>query len=139
MPADAADPGAVEIVFGKFCGHCMGNCTQMYKISDRLLADTSDAFLRKGRESMNFNVKMSQADYNSASKLLSMIPEELYELHDSTYGCPDCADQCGYYLEIHKDGKIGRYRIDTQNYNLPAWLKEFPRKMGDLISGLHKS
>lgn len=130
-----ATNASVQVIFGKFCGHCIGNCTQMYKLSDRLLADTSNGY-RQGPESMKFNIKMSQADFNSASKILSMIPKELYELHDSTYGCPDCADQCGYYLEIHKGGKKGRYRIDTQHYNLPAWLKEFPRKMGDLITVL---
>lgn len=67
-----------------------------------------------------------------------MIPEELINGSNKTYGCPDCADQGGYYFEINTtDGKKKRYTVDTNNTNDQSTeIIEFKNRISEIIKDL---
>ncbi|MBK9487878.1 MAG: hypothetical protein IPO07_03120 [Haliscomenobacter sp.] len=57
---------------------------------------------------------------------------------DEVFGCPDCADQGGFYLEI-KQGKSTRsWRIDTNDDQIPAYLSAYTAKVGKVVDELEK-
>ena len=56
------------------------------------------------------------------------------------FGCPDCADQCGYLVQIIQyNGGTQTFKIDTQVSALPDFLKEFPEQIEAILKRLKTS
>lgn len=123
------------LVFGKFYGHCMSECATLYKLEgNQLFADELPRFT--DWEALKFKTTpLSKESYQAAKALLESFPQELLQAEE-TIGCPDCADQGGFALEIRKDGKLHRWRIDTQREALPDYLKAYVAQMDAVIARL---
>ena len=142
---DLAAPAFVELgdvdhfVFGTFYGRCLGNCTHTFKLkTSGLFADKVDrGYPEPG---MEFEEKsLSKEDIELATKLLKDFPEELYKEEGEILGCPDCADQGGFYLEIQVGKSAPRvWRIDTDDSRISAYLSAYTAKVRKVVEELQK-
>lgn len=110
-----------EIIFGRFCGECIGNCAPMFQL--KTLGNT--ATLKASYDNTYFEDEDKLAfttDLNTAKKLaiafeiMHNLPEILlkHSENEVTYGCPDCTDGCGIYVKLKQTGGITRkFHLDT--------------------------
>ena len=118
------------IIFGHFFGECGGErCLETYMLQgDSLFEDLNDSFDR----SFNFS-PLSAELFNQVSDLRTFIPDELNELDGQTFGCPDCADQGGIFLQlVDQDDKV--FTIDQDTNGLPEYLQIFAGQVNDRIA-----
>ncbi|MBL0049241.1 MAG: hypothetical protein IPP32_14240 [Bacteroidetes bacterium] len=115
-----------QFIFGKFCGECSGICAPIYKLStignaSTLWVDLTNDYFRKG-SNLKYSTNASSADNISiAYNLMWNLPKEFveYTSTDSTYGCPDCTDGCGIYIEFRRsliESKPKRFLIDLHRH-----------------------
>lgn len=104
------------LIFGKFHGFCVGeSCNEIYKLTSKnLYEDTKNKYITE--ENFKFEI---------AEHLLTEIPEELLDLENETIGCPDCADQGGYYIQFTDKEGTKTFKIDTFRDNVPSNLHSF--------------
>lgn len=123
------------LVFGKYYGHCIDECATLFKLEGtQLFADDLKRF--NDWETLKFKTEpLPNARYEAAKALLADFPQELLNAEE-TIGCPDCADQGGFALEIRKDGKLHHWRIDTNRGDLPAYLQPYVAKIDAIIEQL---
>ncbi len=110
-----------SLVFGHFFGFCQGEeCIETFQLSQNtLFEDTLDNY--QGTREF---VALSSDKYDVVQDLEQYIPTQLLALPDSTFGCPDCADQGGVFIEIHQGGNSQIWRIDQNKDQVPAFLHE---------------
>ncbi len=127
-----------HFVFGRYFGHCLGNCTTVYLLKeDGLYADLVDRGYPDSTIAFVYTSRTAEF-VTMAKKLLADFPDKLMDEEEETIGCPDCADQGGYYLEI-KQGKTTRsWWIDTDDSRMPAYLSAYTEKVGKLVDELEK-
>ena len=95
-----------EFIFGKFCGECDGICAPMYKLStignaSTLFGDlTNDFFQNESNLKFATNLNCTE-NLKLAYSIMWNIPKIFNDTStiDKTYGCPDCSDGCGIYIE----------------------------------------
>ena len=141
-PPAASGNNYSAVIFGKYCGHCLGNCTDMFRYdrradSNTLLADTTDSYLRKG--TFQFDWFLTQGQHPIANALVESIPAQLNSVSDTLtrYGCPDCADQCGFYLEtIDASQRSRKFQFDTDTAQVPQELRSFVVQLGNAVNRL---
>ena len=126
---------ADSFIFGKACGECQGNCATFFKIENgKLFADLTDYFYH---QDLSFDtVALPEDKYQIASNLLSEFPAYLENNPDKTFGCPDCADQCGFYIIVNKDGSKTYWNIDTVESNLPSEITTYINKLDEVLDML---
>jgi hypothetical protein len=120
-----------KMVFGKFCGHCLKDCSDLWLLKPdsqdgyELLKNGNDNYLRGGEPSW-IRIKSSTA-HQLAAQVLKKIPETFRSNPDTlqTYGCPDCYDQCGYLLEFDQDSVRKKVRMDTNKETLNGEVRSF--------------
>ena len=135
-----AELGDVDhFVFGTYYGHCRGNCTHTFNLkAGGLFADKVDwGYPEPG---MEFEDKsLSKEDIELATKLLKDFPVELYKEEAEILGCPDCADQGGFYLEIQIGKSAPRvWRIDTDDSQIPGYLSAYTAKVRKAVEDLQQ-
>lgn len=123
------------LVFGKYFGHCINECANLYKLEgDQLFSDDMNRFT--GWEDLKFQTKaLPQLQYDAAKALLHSLPADLLK-EPETIGCPDCADQGGFALEIRKDDRFYHWRIDTNRDQIPAYLRSYIDQIDVVIEQL---
>ncbi len=128
-------PAEQYLIFGKFFGHCLDECATLYKLEgNQLFADDMARF--NGFEDMKFKSEpLPDARTQAAKDLLAAFPQELLN-EAETIGCPDCADQGGFALEIRKAGQLRHWRIDTNRGDLPDYLKSYVDQLDAAIERL---
>jgi hypothetical protein len=131
------DLGNVEyFVFGVYYGHCLGNCAHVYKLQgNKLFADKLDRGYPEPGITFESNSRPA-ADVALAQQLLADFPADLRSEESETIGCPDCADQGGYYLEIKQEGKVSLWRIDTDESRIPKYLSAYTAKIAKILEDL---
>ena len=131
--SDSLLQGAFEIrylIFGKFCGMCPKNCATMYTYNmmgnvNTLFVDESDGFF-KGK--IVSGAPLNKIEFHQlAGGVFQKLPRLLIQSKETetTFGCPDCADQCGLYVEIGGPDTRKKFRIDTNIEALEGDLKDF--------------
>jgi hypothetical protein len=107
------------IVFGTYSGLCNGseNCIETYKLTPTELSEDSNDFY-PCKAPYQF-VLRSNSDFNQASPIQTAFSDEMFDLPDSTFGCPDCLDQGGMYIEIKKNNQIHKWHLDQIKANIP--------------------
>jgi hypothetical protein len=113
------------IIFGSSYGMCVGDCAVTYLLKSDGLYRSKD-YLKTGNVS-SFTEKLSDEKFQQLKNIPSSIPSELinYTKDEETFGCPDCADQGGYYLELIREGKKHKtFRIDTNTDQLQDYVKK---------------
>lgn len=125
------------LIFGHFYGQCIGeSCIETYKLEDqKLYEDLNDNYSLKQKyrfEELNNELFLEVKD------LPDFLPQELLSMNDSTFGCPDCADQGGLKVEFSIDGISKTFRIDQSKSQVPEYLHGFMDKINEKISLINK-
>ncbi|MGB4775194.1 MAG: hypothetical protein WBP45_08480 [Daejeonella sp.] len=115
------------IIIGYGNGFCASNCEVTYLINKDGVFRSVNYLQTKKLSS--FNQKLSEEKFKQVKDFETKIPEELINSgkDEVTFiGCPNCADQGSYYVEIVIKGKNPKcYFIDTITDELPDYLKKF--------------
>lgn len=121
-----------SLIFGHYYGECIGeDCIQTYKLSGaHLYEDTVDSYAGTGPLAF---IQRSQEDYLLVSNLMDYYPEELLSQADTTYGCPDCADQGGLFIQLSNEGTVRTFNIDQDMAAVPSYLHLFMTKVNEYI------
>jgi len=80
---------------------------------------------------------LSEEKFDLVKNLIHAIPSELIILNDSTFGCPDCADQGGINIVYNKNGSIKQWKADQDNIRNPEFLHEFRDQINEKIQLLN--
>jgi hypothetical protein len=127
------------IIFGRFCGECGGECATMYKIDfgqNKLFADHTDSYWSREEKPLVFQTAiLDTAKINLARKIWNNTPDFIATYKDriKTFGCPDCTDGCGIYLEISNQGVLRRFRIDAQTEQISGEIRAYAELLNETI------
>ncbi len=131
------------IIFGRFCGECGGECATMYKldiINNKLFADHTDSFWEyKWGTPMKFETHIdNETKILLAKQILDSIPKSILATSRPAerFGCPDCTDGCGIFLETKSDTTIKKFYIDYQTGQLTGDIKVFAEYLKKTIHKL---
>lgn len=120
------------LIFGHFYGMCFGDgCVLTYKLTDDTLF--KDAINSYSGTDFDF-APMAEDNFEAVNDLMDYFPQDLLEDNRSTFGCPDCADQGGLFIEYSKNGKVQTWRIDQSKRNSPEYLHPFMDKVNEKIN-----
>jgi len=112
------DPGlgqADYVVFGIAFGECIGDCITIFRVSElRLEEDTNSQYLTNDFQFVPSRV-LNDSQLNEARKLLHSIPGDLMQNPADRYGCPDCRDQGGIYIQYKIQGELKKVVIDPDD------------------------
>ncbi len=137
---DDTAPEAVgeSLVFGTYAGECFGDCFDVFRIDNEKLEE--DQVVDFFGEAYDFKASFTFSNelFNKYKGILKEIPNELIDGSDKTYGCPDCADQGGFYFMIQtKEGKVKKYTVDTRNTkDQSAAIIAFKNRISEIIKDL---
>ena len=118
-----------ELVFGYFFGFCQGpDCIKTYRLTRTdLFEDVNDVYPPASQSAqMPFDYQLiSQEKFALVDGLLDEIPAELLEQESQIFGCPDCADQGGFYVSWTELGETQEWFIDMSQSEIPEYLHDF--------------
>lgn len=120
------------LIFGHYYGFCQGeDCVVTYKLtSNKLYEDTKDPYGGSGP----FNFVLQPGDqFDIAKHLRNKLPARLLQEKDQTFGCPDCADQGGLFIQVSIRGSVQTWRLDQNERNVPGYLHDFMESVNDTI------
>ena len=135
---EIADP-AEYLIFGHFYGFCIGDqCIQIYKLEDNgLFLDTNKEYPRHNEFYEASFVKLDNDYYEQVKDLRDYFPTRILSEPDTVFGCPDCADGGGLYIE-YKTKEIRKYWIiDQDKRQVPAYLHEFMDLVNERIKAIN--
>lgn len=113
------------LIFGKSYGMCAGDCAHFYLVKGgQLYKDKIDRFYRTG-DILFDETPQPKTNWEAARSLINNLPSYLVEHADSTFGCPDCADQGAVYIEYATEGKTMYWHIDPSENNQPPAIKTY--------------
>jgi len=69
-------------------------------------------------------VQLPDDTYQKVRTVADSIPAQLFDETDHVFGCPDCADGGGFYLEIGDAGDKF-WLMDTGKSRIPVYLHSF--------------
>lgn len=130
-PSDSVD----YFVFGSGYCHCINNCGTFYKYTPAALVKGEGTSCQRTDYTYG-GAALPAANLAQAEALLKALPNELYMAADTTFGCPDCADQGAFHIEVKKGGDVKFWRIDTNEGAVPEFLKPFHQKMRETLEVL---
>lgn len=119
------------LIFGHFNGECFGEgCIETFKLTNKqLFEDTIDDY--RG-QSLDF-VPLGNEKFEQVKDLIDFFPNQLLYQNKTVFGCPDCADGGGLFIQYSKNGFIKSWRIDQMQRNVPDYLHNFMNKVNDKI------
>jgi hypothetical protein len=132
-----------QIIFGMYCGECDENCAPIFRLimdknAPTLSADFEDSYFNL-ESKLEFKTDLNQEkELKIANEIAENIPETLYnwKCEKERFGCPDCTDGCGYYLEfIKENGDLKVFDLDDfeETENIPKEVLEFTHFLADRI------
>jgi len=119
------------LVFGHFYGECGGeNCVETFKLTETsLYEDTNDNYV-----GIEFDfIKLGNDKFNAVKDLIDFFPNRLLATNETTFGCPDCADGGGIFVQYSENGTIRNWTIDQTKTNVPSYLHSFMDKVNEKI------
>ncbi len=127
-----------SLIFGTFAGECFGDCFDVFRIDNGKLQEDQVVDFFTQDYSFTSSFTFPELQFNLYKNILSEIPQELVDGSDKTYGCPDCADQGGFYFEIRtSDGATKKYIVDTNNTtDQSEEILVFKNKISEIIKNL---
>jgi len=123
------------LIFGTFYGECAGNCTVVYKIQNNFLFE-DDQEIGIPEEIPFLPAPLSNTKYQIAEEMLSTFPSDLLNSDKDIYGCPDCADQGGVYLETGKGNETRKWRIDAADSEQSAQILAYKARLYAVMDSL---
>ncbi len=79
---------------------------------------------------------LNNGKYALVDSLRSSLPQYLNDHPNQTFGCPNCVDQGGYYIEITQNGQLIHWYIDTSIASLPTDIRAYVTKLSATIKQL---
>ena len=121
------------ILFGTYFGECAKHCAIMYRYnlklkSNFLFVDSTDSYFSKRNTSVVFKSHLkSPTKVELARRLAACIPKQLITSNKSAerFGCPDCTDGGGIYIEFAQNARIKKFYIDYNTHELPHDIRIF--------------
>lgn len=126
------NPDGNYLIFGHFYGMCGGEeCVEIFKLTeDALFEDTNDNYSLQ-----DFSwTELADDKFIQVNDLSDSIPTEFLESDEDWYGCPDCADGGGIYIEYSMNGIYRKAKIDQIKENIPDYLHDFVDEVNSRIS-----
>lgn len=126
------------LVFGSFFGFCVGEeCIEIFRLENgKLIEDTTDQYPSREEFYNGSYIDLSQEKYNEVKVLLSAFPRQLMDDDRTQFGCADCADQGGLYIESRIGSRHLFWILDQDRSNLPAYLHDFADLVNEKIDYL---
>lgn len=123
------------LIFGHFYGECLGEqCVEIFKLENEKLFEDLDALYPNSQSIYSGEfTELEDNMYQLAKDLVDYIPEELLESTENVFGCPDCADQGGLYIEYKSGILLKHWMIDQSKTGVPGYLHEFMDKVNEKI------
>ena len=120
------------LVFGHFYGMCAGEeCVETYKLTDlKLYEDILDDY---SGQNLDF-VELDNETFEQINDLVDFFPNQLLNETDTVFGCPDCSDGGGLFIQYSDNGNLKSWRIDQFQENVPSYLHSFIDKVNEKIS-----
>lgn len=123
------------LIFGTFNGECFGQCTNLYKVDEEQIFE-DDLNIGLPEDIPFKSEPMENSKFELAKQLKENFPNELLESSERTYGCPDCSDQGGIYLELRRDGDINKWTIDTDDTDQEEFLLDYKQQIKVIMNQL---
>jgi len=119
------------LVFGHFYGMCFGEeCVETYKLTDqKLYEDNLDDY---SGQNLDF-VELDNETFVQVSDLVDFFPNQLLSQSETVFGCPDCADGGGLFIQYSDNGSLKSWRIDQTQENVPSYLHAFIDQVNEAI------
>ncbi|OEK05021.1 hypothetical protein [Roseivirga misakiensis] len=106
------------LLFGNFYGHCQGDCFNAFQVdNEKVQSDDADGHFTFDQYQFESTRTLDKSAFSEARSLLKQIPSELITSEIESYGCPDCADQGGYFMIFETDNEKQMIIIDTADTN----------------------
>lgn len=124
------------LIFGHFYGECLGEeCVEIFKLTqNELYEDTTGGYL-----STEFDfVLLKNESYEKTRDLIDAVPSQLLREEVDAFGCPDCADQGGLYIEVVNKGKKMKWQIDHNKSAVPVYLHDFMDRVNLAIKSINE-
>ncbi|MEP2025028.1 MAG: hypothetical protein ABJH98_12080 [Reichenbachiella sp.] len=120
------------LIFGHFYGECFGEgCVETFKLTDKLLfEDIADDY---NGQNMEF-IELENDTYEQVKNLTDFFPNQLLNQNETVFGCPDCADGGGLFIQYSENENIKSWRIDQNKDNVPNYLHNFMDKVNEKIA-----
>ena len=119
------------LIFGHFYGECFGEgCVETFKLTDKSLSeDTIDDY---NGQNMEF-VELENETFEQVKNIMDFFPNQLLNQNETVFGCPDCADGGGLFIQYSENGNKKSWRIDQVKDNVPTYLHNFIDKVNEKI------
>jgi hypothetical protein len=119
------------LIFGHFYGECLGEtCVETFKLTDtQLFEDTIDDY---SGQNLVF-IELGNDKFELANDLFDYFPAELLNESDTVFGCPDCADGGGLFIQYSINENPQSWRIDQEKNNVPSYLHDFMDEVNERI------
>jgi hypothetical protein len=124
------------LTFGHYYGMCLGEgCVEIFKLTTtELLEDQNDHYPHTKQFYVGNYAALDENKFNLVKNLMDDFPSELLQTDTLSFGCPDCADQGGLYIEYFFNNKRRMWTIDQAKRNVPAYLHVFMDKVNEKIT-----
>lgn len=123
--------GSNFLIFGHFYGMCAGEgCIEIFKLTEKeLYEDIRDEY---AAQNMEF-VELGNDKFEQVKDLMDFFPNQLLNHKETVFGCPDCSDGGGLFIQYSYYGKVKTWRIDQFKDNVPKYLHGFMDKVNEKI------
>lgn len=123
------------LVFGHFYGECQGeDCVETFKLTaENLFEDSADDY---NGQNLDFT-ELSNEKFELVKDLKDAFPNQLLSESETTFGCPDCADGGGLFIQFADNDSTKSWRIDQNKDNVPSYMRGFIDKVNEKIALLN--
>ena len=121
--------------FGRYGNYCITSCGTYYSIKNNELYIDTTAKTIGGP--LNFApTPLSHSNYLLAKPIMDSFPKYFLDHPNQTFGCPNCVDQGGYYIEMIKNGQKTYWFIDTSIASLPVEIRAYVTQLASTINSI---
>ena len=78
-------------------------------------------------------MELDNEQFELVNDLSDFFPSQLLNESDTIFGCPDCADGGGLFIQYSDNGVLKSWRIDQVQNNVPSYLHDFIDKVNARI------
>lgn len=125
-----------NFMFSQYGCMCAGSCISGYRLTSEGLYKGVGTWCDPSTLVFE-TTSQSATDVALAQDLQALLPLEMLQSTADVYGCPDCGDWGGYYVEITQNGSTRHWRLDTQVDTLPPSIKLFAIKVRETLDALN--
>ncbi len=127
--AEIARNGLTEydnFVFGSFFGRCLPpGCVETFMVEGGAVYQLLNGSHPGPAAASTDWEPHPSATLADLEPVLAAFPAELFAQPSGSFGCPDCADQGGFLVELTRDGDVQRWLIDTDDTPEAPYLEPY--------------